>query len=347
MPKKTGDKLKILLIKDYLTELSDEDHPISVAQIIDRLLDDYAIEAERKSIYRDLKLLGRKELSDDDDENSDDDFVQSYGMDIRRKNKMYYLGERAFTLQEIKLLVDMVESSSNIPYSTAKQLLEKLRGQVSVHNRRHLERHVDIRNQVKTLNEQFQKNADVVFDAMNNDYNIVFQYFSYDINKKKSLRNKGKSYSVSPFALVWVDQNYYMIGYNLELHGIRTYRVDRMTRVMTISGPRSGKQEYEKLVSGNLSSYINKVFHMYIGEVKLVTMRFDRALIDTVIDRFGEDVMLHPDGEKHFTVTTEVAVSPQFRGWLAGFGPMAELVAPRDEREEMIRQLQETMQLYK
>ena len=124
---------------------------------------------------------------------------------------------------------------------------------------------------------------------------------------------------------------------------MRPFRVDRMTAVTTITGPRQGKNDFEKI---DIATFTTKVFHMYTGEIKLVQMRFQKFLVDAVIDRFGEDVMISPDGKDAFTVSTEVAISPQFYGWLAGFGKNVEILAPESVREGMAEHIQQIMALY-
>ena len=350
MPKNAKEKLKTLYLMDYLLEHTDEQHPTTVQALIDFLNCEHNITAERKSIYRDLKLLGPKPVLNEDysdfydEEDAEED--DSYGLDIVSKNGKYYIGKRYFSLQEVKLLIDFIESSNSIPQAIADKLIKKIKTLVSEHDRAKLVRHVDVRNQVKHLNEQFQQNADKVFEAINTGKTLRFQYFGYNVKKEKELRHGGKTYLVSPYSLVWVDQNYYMLSYNHEAKQIRTYRVDRMTRVTLAKNPREGSKAYQNLIGGNLPGYINKVFHMYSGEMKIVQMRFHKSLVDTVIDRFGENVMLHPDSDDHFTVSTEVSISPQFYGWLAGFGGYAELLAPPDEREKMAQHLHSAVALY-
>ena len=357
MAKLYGEKLKTLFLMDYLLEQSDKDHPVTVKDMIDFLLLEHGISAARKSIYRDLKILGLRKKSCvnspdtgvDEFEYGEDEYpsdTETYGLDIVKKKDRYYIDKRYFTLQEVKLLVDMVESSTNIPTDIADQLLEKIRSQVSVHNRKQLERHVDVRNRAKKLNDQFQINADKIFEAINTNNALQFKYFKYNADQERVLRYNGKKYEVSPFSLVWVDQNYYMLGYNHEAEQIRTYRVDRMTAVSVTNVPRIGKSIYEELTGGNLSVFVNKVFHMYLGEERNITMHFSNSLADTVIDRFGDEIMMHKVDEDHFSVTVPIISSPQFYSWLAGFGNRAELVAPSDEREKMRNHLKSALDLY-
>ena len=338
MAKMFGEKLKILYLRDYLLKYSDENHPVTLQDILSYLAG-LEIAAERKSIYRDLKTLGKGSSSDASEEGS----CSGYGMDIVKKKDRYYVGTRDFTLQEIKILIDMVQSSNSITKRKTAELIEKISTLVSVYEAKTLNRTVYVRNRVKVMNESVYRNVDKISEAINNDEAIRFQYFTYNLQKQKELRHHGKKHIVSPFALIWVDQNYYLLGYNHEFREMRPFRVDRMTAVTTIVGPRQGKNDFEKI---DIATFTTKVFHMYTGEIKLVQMRFQKFLVDAVIDRFGEDVMLFPDGEDAFTISTEVAVSPQFYGWLAGFGKSAEILAPESVREGMAEHIRQIMALY-
>ena len=340
MAKQYGEKLKILFLRDYLLKYSDENHTVTVQDMLN-YLSGRDLPAERKSIYRDLKTLGKADA--EKGQEYDNTSPDHYGMDIVHKRGNYYVRSRAFTLQEVKLLVDMVQSSNFITRTKTRQLIEKITSLASVYEAQTLNRTVYVRNRVKAMNESVYNNVDKISEAINNDGIISFQYFTYNLQKQKELRHNGKIHIVSPFALIWVDQNYYLLGYNHEYAEIRPFRVDRMTRVTAGKGPRQGKRDFEKI---DMAMFITKVFHMFTGEVRLVTMRFRRFLADAVIDRFGEEVLLSPDGDEWFTVSTEVAVSPQFFGWLAGFGKDAELIAPQSVRQGMAAHVRGMMDLY-
>ena len=338
MAKAFGEKLKILYLRDYLLKYSDENHPVTLQNILSYLADQ-EISAERKSIYRDLKILGKGNSPDTPEK----DGCPGYGMDIVKKKDQYYVRTRDFTLQEVKILIDMVQSSNSITKRKTTELIGKISALVSIHEAKTLNRTVYVRNRVKVMNESVYRNVDRISEAINNDEVLHFQYFTYNLQKQKELRHHGKKHIVSPFALIWVDQNYYLLGYNHEYREIRPFRVDRMTAVTTVAGPRQGKKDFEKI---DIATFTTKVFHMYTGEIKLVQMRFQKFLVDSVIDRFGEDVMLSADGEDAFIVSTEVAVSPQFYGWLAGFGKSAEILAPESVRQGMAEHIRDMMALY-
>ena len=326
MPRSTGQKLKLLYLRDYLQQNTDEQHPVTVRQMIAHL-EGRGIAAERKSVYDDLAALG----------------PDGYGLDIVADNGSYALVSRDFELQEVKLLVDMVQSSNFITRRKTGELIKKLEGLVSRHEAAQLSRQVYVRNRVKAMNESVYINVDKISEAIAADRLLRFQYFQYNTRKQKELRHGGRLHEVSPFALIWVDQNYYLLAYSAEHRSMRHYRVDRMTRITSADGPRAGKEVFQKT---DMSTYTTKVFNMFTGEEKRVRLRCDASLADPFIDRFGEEVPMVPEGDAAFTVTVDVAVSPQFFAWLTPFGTRCEILDPPEVRDAFRRHLQTLLDLY-
>ena len=326
MAKSSGQKLKLLRLRDYLLRNTDPSHGVTVRQMIEHL-DTLGIGAERKSLYDDLAALG----------------PDGYGMDIVAAGGSYALASRDFELEEVKLLVDMVQSSNFITRKKTDELIKKLESLVSVYDARQLSRQVYVRNRVKAMNESVYLNVDKISEAIADDLRLRFQYFQYNTKKEKQLRHGGRFHEVSPFALIWVDQNYYLLAYSAEAGAMRHYRVDRMTAIRHQTGPREGKELFAKT---DMSTYTTKVFNMFTGEEKRVRLRFASRLVDPVVDRFGEAALLIPDGEDAFTVTVDVVVSPQFYAWLAPFGRDAEILSPPEVREGMARMLRDILAVY-
>ena len=326
MPKSDKQKLRILYLKDYLLRNSDEDHPVTVPQMVDALKK-HGIPVERKTIYDDLRLLGPDE----------------YGMDLIRTGRKYFIGERDFSTEEIRLLVDMVQSSNFITGKKTTELIKKLEGLMSAFEGKLLNKNVYVRNRVKTMNESVYRNVDIISDAISADRLITFKYFRYNVHKKKELRNGGRNHLVSPFALIWVDQNYYLLGYNHDAEEMRHFRVDRMTDLGSADGPRTGKDIFK---STDMSTYTSKVFYMFTGEETKVKLRFDGELVDTVIDRFGTGIILVPDESGGFTVTLDVVVSRQFFAWITAFGTKAEILLPDSVRQMYKEHLKTIISVY-
>ena len=324
MAKSANQKTKLLRLSQILLRQTDEDHPITVARLIGEL-EKYDIKAERKSIYDDMESL------------------RQVGLDLQcRKGKAggWFVGERDFQLPELKLLMDAVQSSRFITQKKSDALIRKLEGLASVHQARQLQRQVYVSGRIKLMNESIYYNVDKLHAAVSGQRAITFQYFDYDLERKKVYRREGQRYTVSPYGLIWNNENYYLVAFDHANREMRHYRVDKMCEIVVTSLDREGRDQYPDF---QLASYGEKHFGMYRGQEMTVTLRGRRSMAGVVWDRFGQDVILVPDGEEHFTVTLPVVVSPQFFGWLFGLDGGLTITAPREAAQAYRSKLEEAL----
>jgi len=317
MARSERQKLKLLYLRDYLLRSTDEQHPVTMKQIL-AYLEQNDIPAERKSIYSDIELL------------------RTYGMDIIQESGNYYVGSRHFELPELKLLVDSVQSSKFITYKKTGSLIKKIEEMASVYEAQLLNRQVYVANRIKSMNESIYYNVDEIHNGIAHNRKIRFRYFEYTIAKERAFRKDGGFYEVSPYALTWDDENYYLVAYDSDAEIIKHYRVDKMTDISITGEERNGKEHFESL---DMGTYAKKVFGMFSGKEQTVRLRVANHLVGAILDRFGKDVFIVPDGEDHFTVSVDVVVSPQFFGWTSGFGSDAVITAPDDVVDEMRRHI--------
>lgn len=311
MAKSANQKTKLLHLCRILLRQTDEDHPLTVPQIIEALARQ-DIKAERKSIYDDLEAL------------------RLFGLDVQsRKGKTpgWFVGGREFELPEVKLLMDAVQSSRFITQKKSDALIRKLEGLASVHQAGQLQRQVYVSGRIKVMNESIYYNVDKLHSAIAGQKAITFKYFDYDIAGQKVFRQEGKRYVVSPYGLIWNSENYYLVAFDHAHRELRHYRVDKMTEIVITCLDREGREQYPNF---QLAEYGQKHFGMYSGPELRVTLRGRRDKASLVWDRFGRDVILAPDGEEHFTVTLPVVISPQFFGWLLGLDGSVILTGPRE-----------------
>ena len=327
MPRSANQKLKLLCLCRILWERTDEDHPLTVPELI-QALEAWDIKAERKSIYDDMEAL------------------RTLGMDVQsRKGKSpgWFLGERTFQLAELKLLVDAVQSSKFITQRKSSELIRKLEAQASAHQARQLQRQVYVDRRVKSMNESVYYTIDKLHTAIANRKAVTFKYFEYNVKKEKVFRREGKRYTVSPLGLIWDNENYYLAGYDHRSCEMRHYRVDKMAEIVVTGLPREGEDRYPDF---DVAAYGQKHFGMYSGEEANVTLRCRSHMAGVVWDRFGQDVILVPEDEDHFTVTLPLVLSPQFFGWLFGLEDNVELIAPQKAAEEYRRKLKAVLEQY-
>lgn len=337
MAKSSRQKQKLLQILRMLMEKTDENHGLTVAQIIEEL-EDMGIPAERKSVYDDLEVL--------------EQFSESMGYELcRRKTNTvtYYIGERRFQLAELKLLVDSVQSSKFITAKKSNELIGKVEKLASVYEGRELHRQVYVSNRVKTPNETIYYAVDTIHKAISEDKKITFSYLEWVLGsgKDKIYKRKkrdGSRYCVSPFALTWDDENYYLVAFDSAVGGIRHYRVDKMEKVELSEESRDGKEVFEKF---DMAIYSKSVFGMFGGELTDVRLRFSRDMIGVVADRFGKDIYVREESEDSFLVDIRVALSPQFFGWVFGLSEKVEIVFPKTAVEKYKEELKKVLDIYK
>lgn len=325
MAKSANQKLKLMRLYDVLLHRSDEEHPLSVAELIAELAR-WDIKAERKSIYDDLEALA--ELGVD---------VQSR----KGRNAGWFIGARDFELAELKLLVDAVQSSRFITKRKSDSLIRKLEKLASVHQAHQLQRQVYVDRRVKAMNESIYYNVDILHGAIAGQKIITFQYFDHNVKKERVFRRDGGEYRVSPYGLIWNSENYYLVGQDEQLGELRHYRVDKMARL------EQTEQSCRVPDDFNVADYAQKHFSMFHGAEVNMTLRFRSEMAGVVLDRFGQDAILIPDGDSHFTVTLPLVMSPQFFGWLFGLGDGVQLTAPEQAVQAYRAQLCAVNDLYR
>ncbi len=318
MARVSNQKGKLLKLLGILFEHSDEEHPLAVPQIIE-LLEARGITAERKSIYDDIEVL------------------RSQGYDIQlQRTRGYFMGGRIFELPELKLLVDAVQSSKFITAKKSNQLIEKLEKLTSRHLGQELQRQVFVAGRIKSMNESVYYSIDALHQAIGENRQVEFQYYKYNASREKVLRREGKVYRVSPYALLRSDENYYLVAYEAEREEIRHYRVDKMVKIKVTRCRREGMEVYQ---SFDLGRYARLHFGMFRGREAQVTLRCQERMADVIIDRFGDQVTMVPAEPGWFTCMVELAVSPQFFGWIFGLGSAVSIQGPEWVKEEMVQQL--------
>lgn len=311
MPKSSNQKLKLIYLMKILLERTDETHSITMPEIIDALAA-YDICAERKSLYSDIENL------------------RVYGLDVigtqENRTYSYRIGNRQFELAELKLLVDSVQSAKFITAGKSNELIKKIEGLASKYEASQLHRQVFVTGRVKTMNESIYYNVDRIHTAIAENSMITFQYFQWNVDKQMVLRHDGALYEVSPWALSWDDENYYLIAYDSAAGKIKHFRVDKMLHINSSGKGREGKQVFK---SFDMAAYARKMFGMYGGEEEWVRLECDNSFAGVIIDRFGKDVSMSRLDDTRFVVNVEVAMSRQFLAWVIGLGEGVKLVAPQ------------------
>lgn len=327
MPKGKNQKFKLYCLAQIMLEQTDEEHYISMPEIIEALAA-YDITADRKSLYQDLRDL------------------EKLGIEVEGEatgNRYHYhVISRFFELPELKLLVDAIQSSKFITERKSNALIKKLERLVSKYEAQKLQRQVYVSGRIKTMNESIYYTVDAIHNAISENRKIKFQYYQWNLKKEMELRHNGAWYHISPWGLSWDDENYYLVGFDSEAGLIKHYRVDKMLHISMSEEKREGSEYFTKL---DMAEYAKKSFGMYGGEEQTVKLLVDNSLAGVVIDRFGKDVMMIPTDGNRFTVSVNVRVSRQFMGWVFSLGEKVKIIGPdlvveqmREEVSRLVRQ---------
>ena len=328
MAKGANQKIKILYLMQILLHETDEEHGLTLAQISE-MLSSRGIDAERKTLYDDIEIL------------------RVFGLDIeKRKEKntvKYCVVSRDFELPELKLLVDAVQSSKFITHKKSNELIKKIEGFASKYDSQQLQRQVFVANRIKAMNESIYYTVDYIHEAINKDVKVSFKYFNWNEKKEKVLRHDGNSFVISPWALTWDDENYYLIGFD-SLDGIiKHYRVDKMLGISLTDERRDGAQLFKNF---DMALYSKKTFGMYGGKDETVTLRCKNSLAGVVIDRFGSDVPIIIDGDGYFKVNVKVQISPLFISWVMNFGEDITVLSPDYVKHELVNTANKILSMY-
>ena len=359
--KQTNQKVKPYIVLQYLLKYSDESHVRSAYKII-AFLQECGIDAERRSIYKDIEeinkvaLMLENECTIDEAEemllDDEDDELKLVVYDKTKKG--FYVRNRHFDLNDIRLLAECVYSAKFIEKSEADKLVEVVCDYVSEYQAEKIRHNAFLTDRVKTNNKSVLNNIMIINEAMSKEIDgdkhtpekISFKYLKYSIDDigKQVERGHGAKYVVSPFQLLINDGNYYLLGYDDYSQEMRTYRVDRMKNVSYTGEPREGEEEFAKI---DLKTYTQRVFSMFGGEQRRVTLRFINPLLDTAVERFGtRDVIYSKVDDAHFTVSAKVEISDQFFGWLLGFGKKVKVLAPDDVTEQFKAYMDKIREMY-
>ncbi len=309
-----------------MVEKTDDNHALTMPQIIEKL-EGYGVSADRKSLYDDMETL------------------RVLGIDVigekSGKSYTYHVGSKTFDLAELKLLVDSIQSSKFITERKSGELIRKLTGFASEYEAKELNRQVVVKGRVKTMNESIYYIVDDIHNAIINNRRITFEYLRWNISKEMESR-RDTLYEVSPWALTWDDENYYLVGFDSADGMIKHYRVDKMRRITVTDEMRDGREHFEHF---DMAAYSRMSFGMFGGEEVLVKIMFFRDMVGVILDRFGKDITIIPAKESGWYETNvDVAVSAQFFGWIFSLGTNVRIAGPADVVADYKKQLKKAVE---
>ncbi len=310
-----SNKARLLMLVKMLYEKTDDENKLTTSQILENLREQN-IHSNDKTLRRDIVML--KEL----------------GFDViveHSKPNRYHIGDRGFDLAEVKLLIDAVASSRFVTEKKSQELGEKLAKLASENQRPQLIRHIHATNRIKSDNPENFYNVDIVNEAINSRKKISFKYTEYNRYKEKVFRNYGEVYELSPYALFWNEDYYYVVGWSDKHDNVSVFRTDRLYKPGILNDDAVPEPE-----DFNLENYSKEIFEMFDGEEVDVVLECKNEFMKYIIDRFGEDVDAEPISRTTFEARVRVSLSPTFYAWVFTFGGGIRIVSPDNAVEDII-----------
>lgn len=333
MADKGYTKLKLLYIKDYLNSFSDEDNPVSADELLE-MLAEKGISCERKSVYSDIKTL------------------KSYGMDIdnaRLPKTGYCVLSRDFELPELRLLIDAVQAANFITQKKSKELIKKIGTLCSDKQKDIIEGQVYIENRVKCTNEEIYYNIDIINRAITQLKKISFIYQKRKVDEQSGeIFVQEKDFCLSPYAMIWSNDHYYLVGNNEKYDNLMHVRIDRMKKV-EITGMKSRSfsevSSYKKFFDS--ADYSGKIFNMFSGETQRLEICCDNTILEEILDRFGNDASIKKSGKQgRFILSSRCVVSEGLVSWIMQFGSKIEVISPQSLKDDVKKKAAEILEIY-
>ena len=322
MAKENIRKVKLLKLLELLRQNTDEDHPMSTAQIA-ATLSQMGITFDRRTISQDIITLN--ELGYE---------IMSV---MKGHDKCYYIEDRSFSIPELKILIDAVHASSFITEKKSEELINKIAALAGTHRAEVLKRNMVCFNTRKHSNERIFYNVDDLEDAILRQKKVLFRYFDLNEKGERVYRRDGHRYVVEPVALVFNEDNYYLTCYSSRHDSTSNYRIDRMDSVQVLDDPCC-----EKAIAlrNQVAEYTEQAFKMFGGQTEDIVLEFDRTLIGVVYDRFGEATQMMNTSDTKCIASVKVQISPVFWGWLFQFAGQMDIISPASlQREYQARAL--------
>lgn len=324
-------KLRLLYIIDILSKYSDEDNPISATQIMDYLLNEYGIECERKTVYDCIECLNE------------------YGYEIIKSQspRGYFMTPYYFEPAELRLLIDAVQSADFISAKKTKLLIKKFSSFASVKQYSKIEKQVYIDNRHKRSNENLFIIIDIISTAISTKKQIEVIYRRRKIVDGKTARYEEKNMVINPYALIWSDDHYYLVGNYSKYDNLIHLRIDRLKSVKvldTFSRHFSEVSAYQKIF--DIADYSNKHLSMFSGDIKPVEMICNNSMIEDFVDQFGEKVSMKPYDEENFIAKVDVAVTDGLVAWIMQYGNKIKVKSPKELKNMIIDKTNSILALY-
>lgn len=327
-----NSKIKLLYIKDILEKYTDEAHVMNSSEILSKLESVYGIRCERKSLYSDIEVL------------------MSYGTDIiktRTPRNGFFVGTREFELAELRLLSDAVQAADFISKNKTKRLIERIESFASVYQASSIKEQVYIDSRPKCDNERIFYSIDALDTAIKSEKKVKVVYSRRSVGEKFSATKIQREFVLSPYAMIWSKDHYYLVANNEKYDNLMNLRIDRIDSVdITEEDARPFSEVSSYKTRFDAADYSRKTFNMYSGTEETIELKCHNSLLEEMLDRFGETVSVRSSGEDCFSVRTEAFVNDGLVSWIMQFGNSVKVVAPSSLAQKVFEKAKKISELY-
>ena len=304
-----NNKSRVLFLLDWLQENTDEECAVSGAELRQKFKEK-DMNATPATLRDDIAMLREA----------------GYDIEVREEPGVatwYKYLDREWSGSEVQILIDAVASSLFITKEKSRQLIDRLAKLAGPSERAQLKPGIRVEDQMKAQNEFVLYTIQKIREAIEKDCRIRFKYFEYTPDLERIPKHKGYVYEVSPYATIWKQDRYYLIGWSEKHGGIINFRIDRMEVPQLTAEARRPAPPDLKLEDNS-----DKIFWMFDGPEEEVTLRFRPELMNQITDRFGTEVKIENKKAKSMEVTVKVHLSPTFYAWLFQYVGEMTVISP-------------------
>ena len=332
MSGKRNQKRRILVLLEILMNKTDENHPLNARELID-LLAARDILCDRKTIYEDIEALTLCGY----------DIVSTKGA-----KSGYFLSGREFELPEVALLTDAVLAADFITRKKTNILVKKLKGLLNEYQANSFSSRTFIDNRNKGNNEEIYYSIDAIGRGIDERKKITFKYLRHTLTNGRTPEINSKKMTVSPYALIWADDHYYLVCNNEKYNNLMHLRLDRMKSVCVTDEPfRHFSEVSEYKDEFNTADYSEKVFNMFSGEEQEIVLDCSTDILEQVIDRFSDKIFIRQSEKNRFKFSHKACISDGLVTWIMQFGKKMRVEAPEILKEQILARTLEIEKLYK
>ncbi|MFC4558166.1 helix-turn-helix transcriptional regulator [Virgibacillus kekensis] len=324
-----GSNYRLLAIRDILFNETDEYNELDINELSEKLRNLTGDEGlfDKRTIKRDLETL----------DDMDFEIVRNTG---RFGKTLFSHQARIFETYQLRLIIDAILSARFITTKEKEKLIKKVKQLTSKNIAKTLPEPILFEQTANMDYELVKLNIDCVHRAISENKVLTYQYGKFNVKKEFEYHRNGDRYLVEPYALIWQNDYYYLIGRFQETDELRHYRLDRIRNIEV------SEKSFIRAADLNLHDYVNQSFHMFSGQEMWMKIRFHNNMVNVVLDRFGQDADIRELDDHHFVLSTKAKLSDGLVNWILTWGNQAKVLSPDHLTDKVKSKIKEMSEVY-